>query len=84
VRLQGAIVVRQVGETVLLPGAQSPQRWGQTPARAGRQSHTPRHARTSRRGAGSPGTLARGHLRPQPFPTAPRPGTWTCPAPRGQ
>lgn len=35
-RLQGAIVVRQVGEFVLLPGAHRPQSGHQPPARAGK------------------------------------------------
>lgn len=49
VRLQGAIVVRQVGEAVLLPGAQRTQSWHQLPARTGKRTNTdpPAHAESS-------------------------------------
>lgn len=40
VRLQGAIIVRQVGEAVLLPGTPRPQRRHQRPARAAERAHT--------------------------------------------
>lgn len=76
VRLQRAIVVRQVGEAVLVPGARGTGRRGQSPARAERDTEDA----ASRHPQREPATLATLRTPPRRMPR-PRAPPLTCTPP---